>query len=161
MNDYVQPEEAATALAEVQRRQRQVIDSATVPVWYWWVVAAAMIAIGAAVDSRSDVVFGVTIGCSVVVLVALTGAMIFGLPGRARVRSNDLLGPRGALAIVGYVWLIVGLTLGAGFALRAARASAPATIATVIGGVAMLATGPLLSRWLRRTMLANRAGASE
>ena len=96
-----------------------------------------------------------------VVLVALTGAMIFGLPGRARVRSNDLLGPRGALAIVGYVWLIVGLTLGAGFALRAAGASAPATIATVVGGVAMLATGPLLSRWLRRTMLANRAGASE
>ena len=123
MNDYVQPDEAATALAEVQRRQRQVIDSATVPVWYWWVVAAAMIAIGAALDSRSDVVFAVTIPCSVVVLVALTRAMIFAVPGRARVRSTDLLGPGGALAIV-YVWLIVGLTLGAGFALRAAGASA-------------------------------------
>jgi hypothetical protein len=161
MNDYLQPDEAATALAEVRRRQQQVIDSATVPAWYWWVVAAAMIAIGAAADSRSDLVLAITIPCAVVVLVALTGALIFGVPGRARVRGNDLLGPRGALAIVGYVWLIVALTLGAGFALRAAGASAPATIATVIGGVAMAATGPFLSRWLRRTMLANRAGGSE
>jgi hypothetical protein len=161
MRDYVHPEDAATALAEVRRRQQQVIDSATVPVWYWWVVAVAMVAIGAAVDSRSHLVLGVTIPSAVVVLVALTGAMIFGVPGRARIVGNDLLGPRGALAIVGYVWLIVGLTLGVAFALRAAGASAPATIATVIGGVAMVATGPFLSRWLRQTMLANRAGAGE
>jgi hypothetical protein len=76
------------------------------------------------------------------------------------VRSSDLLGPRGALAIVGFVGLIVGLTLGAGFGLRAAGVSAPATIATVIGGVAMIVAGPLLARWLPGTMLANRAGAS-
>jgi hypothetical protein len=161
MNDYVHPDDAAAALAEVRRRQQQVVDSATVPVWYWCVVAAAMVAIGAAVDSRSHLVLGVTIPSAAIVLVTLTGAMIFGVPGRVRVVGNDLLGPRAALAIVGYVWLIVGLTLGAGFALRAAGASAPATIATVIGGVAMVATGPFLSRWLRRTMLANRAGAGE
>jgi hypothetical protein len=161
MSNFVNPDDAATALTEVRRRQQQVIDSATVPVWYWCVVAAAMVAIGAAVDSRSYLVLGVTIPSAVVVLVVLTGAMIFGVPGRARVVGNDLLGPRGALAIVGYVWLIVGLTLGVAFALRAAGAAAPATIATVIGGVAMVATGPFLSRWLRRTMLANRAGVGE
>ena len=160
MNDYVQPDEAATALAEVRRRQQQVIDSATVPARFWWVVAAEMIAIGAEVDSRSHLAVAVIIPCAVVVLVALTGAIIFGVPGRTRVRGNELLGPRGALGIVGYVWLIVGLTLGAGFVLRAAGAPAPATIATSVGGVAMAITGPFLSRWLRRTMLANRAGAS-
>ncbi len=160
MNDYVQPDEAATALAEVRQRQRQLIDSAAIPIWYWPVVAAAMIAIGAAADTKSAAVLAVTIPCAVVVLLTLTGVMIFGVPGRARVRSRDLLGPRGALAIVGFVALIVGLTLGAGFGLRAAGASAPATIATVIGGVAIIVAGPLLSRWLRRTMLANRAGAS-
>ncbi len=159
MNDYVQPDEAATALAEVQRRQQQLIDSATVPVWYWWIVAAAMVAIGAAVDTKSHVVLAVVLPCAVVVLVALTGAMIFGVPGRARVRGNDLLGPRGALAIVGFVWLIVAITLGVGFALRAAGTSAPATIATAVGGIAMIAGGPYLSRWMRRTMLSNRAGA--
>ncbi len=159
MNDYVQPDEAATALAEVQRRQQQLIDSASVPAWYWWVVAAAMVAIGAAADSKSDVVLAVVIPCAVLVLVALTGAMIFGVPGRARVRGNELLGPRGALAIVGFVWLIVAITLGVGFGLRAAGVTGPATIATAVGGVAMIASGPVLSRWLRRTMLSNRVGA--
>jgi FtsH-binding integral membrane protein len=161
MRDYVHPDDAATALAEIERRQQQVIDSATVPTWYWWVVATVMVAIGAAVDSGSHLVLAVTIPCAVVVLVALTGAMIFGVPGRARVVGNELLSSRGALAIVGYVWLIVGLTLGVGFALRAAGAPAPATIATALGGAAMVATGPFLSRWLRRTMLANRAGATK
>jgi FtsH-binding integral membrane protein len=161
MRDCVHPDDAATALAEIGRRQQQVIDSATVPTWYWWVVATVMVAIGAAVDSRSHLVLAVTIPCAVVVLVALTGAMIFGVPGRARVVGNELLSSRGALAIVGYVWLIVGLTLGVGFALRAAGAPAPATIATALGGAAMVATGPFLSRWLRRTMLANRAGATK
>jgi hypothetical protein len=159
MNDYVHPDEAAAALAEVQRRQRQLIDSAAIPLWYWSVVAAAMIAIGAAVDTKRAAVLAVVIPCAVVVLVALTSAMIFGLPGRARVRGNELLGPRGALAIVGFVWLILGLTLGIGFALRAVGSPAPATIATAIGGVAMIAAGPFLSRWLRQTMLSNRAGA--
>ena len=161
MNDYVQPDDAAAALVEVQQRQQQVIDSTAVPTWYWWVVAAAMVGIGAAADSKSPTVLSVVIPCAVVVLVALTGAMIFGVPGRARVRGNDLLGPRGALVIVGFVWLIVGLTLGVGFALLATGASAPATIATGVGGVAMIAAGPFLSRWLRRTMLSNRAGARQ
>ncbi|HEX6931900.1 MAG TPA: hypothetical protein VF162_07150 [Streptosporangiaceae bacterium] len=161
MNEYVQPDDAATALAEVRQRQQQVIDSTVVPAWYWCVVAAAMAGIGAAADSKSPTVLAVVIPCAVVVLVALTGAMIFGVPGRVRVRGNDLLGPRGAVAIVGFVWLIVGFTIGVAFALRAAGASAPATIATAIGGVAMIATGPLLSRWLRRTMLGNRAGARQ
>lgn len=45
----------------------------------------------------------------------------------------------GALLIVGFVWLVVGLTLGIGFGLRAAGSPVPATIATVIGGVALTA----------------------
>ena len=159
MNDYVHPDEAVAALAEVQHRQRQLIDAAAIPLWYWSVVAAAMIAIGAAVDTKHAAVLAVVIPCAVIVLVALTGAMIFGLPGRARVRGNELLGPRGALAIVGFVWLILGFTLGIGFALRTVGSPVPATIATAVGGVAMIAAGPFLSRWLRRTMLSNRAGA--
>src|SRR5258706_16279093 len=84
--------------------------------------------------------------------------MIFGAYGHARVRSRELLGARGALSIVGFVWLVVGLTLGSGFALRAADSSAPATIATVIGAAALGIGGPVLGRWRRQTMLGNRAG---
>ena len=158
MNEYMRPDEAADSLAEVRRRQRQLIDAVLIPGWYWWVVAAAMIAIGLATDTRRLVVLAIVIPIAVAVIAALTGGMIFGAYGHARVRSRELLGARGALSIVGFVWLVVGLTLGSGFALRAADSSAPATIATVIGAAALVIGGPVLGRWLRQTMLANRAG---
>jgi len=44
MNEYVQPDEAASSLAEVRRRQQHLIDAVMVPAWYWWIVAVAMIA---------------------------------------------------------------------------------------------------------------------
>jgi hypothetical protein len=159
MNEHVRPDEAADSLATMRRHQRLLIDAVMVPVWYWWVVAAAMIAIGLAVDTQRPVALAIVIPIAVAVLAALTGAMIFGAYRRARVRSSELLGARGAASIVGFVWLVVGLTLGSGFALRTAGSSAPATIATVIGGAAVVIGGPVLGRWLRRTMLANRAGA--
>jgi len=158
VNGFVQPDEAASSLAEVRRRQQQVIDAATIPAWYWWVVAAAMVAIGAAADTQRRVILAIVIPAAVIVLVALTGGLISGVYRRARVRSSELLGARGALSIVVFVWLIVGLTLGIAFALRAAGSAAPATIATAVGGAVMAMGGPVLGRWLRQLMLSNRAG---
>jgi len=40
-------DDAAEAQAEVQRRQQQVIDQATVPGWYWWSAGALMLACAA------------------------------------------------------------------------------------------------------------------
>jgi uncharacterized membrane protein YkvI len=115
------------------------------------------VAIGAAVDIRHTVVLAVILPIAVLVIAGLTAAMIFGAYRRAQLRQ-DLLRGRGAVEIVGFVWLIVGLTIGVAFALRAAGSPAPATIATVIGGVLMTAGGPFLMRRLRRLMLSNRAG---
>ena len=159
MSRYMQPDEAASALAGIRRQQKQVIDAVLVPAWYWWVVAAGMVVIGAATDTRSAVVLSVAIPVAVVIIAALTLGMIFGTARRAQVRSAELLGDRGALLIVGFVWLVVGLTLGIGFGLRAAGAPAPATIATAIGGAALAAGGPVLMRRLRTIMLSNRAGS--
>jgi hypothetical protein len=69
-----------------------------------------------------------------------------------------LLGERGAVYIVVFVWLVVGVTLGIGFGLRAAGAPWPATIATAIGGAGLAYGGPRLMRRLRAIMLSNRAG---
>jgi len=55
--------------------------------------------------------------------------------------------------------VVVGLTLGIGFGLRAAGSPVPATIATVIGGAALASGGPVLLRRLRAIMLGNRAGS--
>jgi FtsH-binding integral membrane protein len=159
MNGQLKPEQASSALAAISRQQERVIDAMLMPTWYWWSVAAACVAIGAAVDSNDSVVRAVVFPVAIGVIVALTAAMIFGRYRRARVRGNELLGGPGALAIVGTVWLVVGVTIGTGFGLRAAGAPIPATIATIVGGGVLLAVGPVLRRILRRLMLANLSGA--
>jgi hypothetical protein len=52
---------AAAELAQIQRRQERVIKAVLVPVWYWWVIAAGIVAIGIARDSGDLVVQAVTI----------------------------------------------------------------------------------------------------
>ncbi len=158
MSAHPHPDEATSALAGIRQQQGRVIDAILVPAWYWWAVAAGMVAIGAAVDTRDADVLAVVIPVAVLVIAALTGGMIFGAYRHAQVRSSDLLGGRGAVAIVGFVWLVVALTLGIGFALRAAGAHLPATIATAAGGAVLVTGGPFLMRKLRKIMLGNRAG---
>ncbi len=157
MSGAPQPEEAASALAEIRQQQEQVIDAILVPRWYWSGVGAAMLAVGAATDTHRTVVLAVVIPVAVVAIVAMTGAMIFGAYRGAQVGS-ELLGERGAVYIVVFVWLVVGLTLGLGFGLRAAGVPWPATISTAVGGVALAYGGPRLMRRLREIMLSNRAG---
>jgi hypothetical protein len=158
VSGHLQPEEAARALAQIHQRQGKVIDAVLIPAWYWWAVAAGMVAIGAAADTHDAVVLAVVIPIAAVLIAALTAGMIFAAYRHAQVRSNELLGGRGAVAIVGFVWLVVALTLGIGFALRAVGAHLPATIATAIGGAALVTGGPILMRKLRDIMLDNRAG---
>ena len=157
MSGQPQPEEAASALAGIRRQQERVIDAVLVPRWYWSAVGTAILAIGAATDSHRTTVLAIVIPVAVVAIVAMTGAMIFGAYRGAQVGS-ELLGERGALSIVVFVWLVVALTLGIGFGLRAAGAPWPATIATAIGGAALAYGGPRLMRRLRAIMLSNRAG---
>ncbi len=152
-----QPEEAANALAGIRQQQEQVIDAILVPRWYWSAVGTAMLAVGAATDTHRTVVLAVVIPVAVVVIVALTGLMIFGAYRGAQVGS-ELLGERGAVYIVAFVWVVVGLTLGVGFGLRAAGVPWPSTIATAVGGAALAYGGPWLMRRLRTIMLSNRAG---
>ena len=154
------PDEASAALADIQSRQEQVIRAALIPNWYWWAVAVGMVAIGAAVDTKRPVVLGVVIPVAALCIAGLTVAMIVGAGRGARIKSDELLGPKGALLIVGFDWLIVGVTLGLGFGLRAAGTPEPATIATAVGGLLLGLTGPALGRELNKIMLGNRAGMS-
>ena len=55
MADEMQAAEASEALAEIRNRQRQVIDLATVPSWYWWAVGALMVVLAVGVDTRTSV----------------------------------------------------------------------------------------------------------
>jgi len=155
------PDEASAALSDIQSRQERVIRAAHIPVWYWWAVAVGMVVIGAAADTRRPVVLAVVIPIAGLCIAALTVAMILGVGRGARIRSNELLRGRGAVVIVFFDWLIVGLTLGLAFGLKAAGAPHPATIATGVGGVLLGLSGPAVTRTLNKIMLSNRAGMSQ
>lgn len=160
MSEQVRPDEAARALAEIRQRQERVIDLALLPVWYWWVVAVLMVGLSVAVDAarHRPVVIGVAAVAFALSVVGVTAWLVLGAWRRAQWR-NDLLGGRGALAIITSVWLVVGVTLGIAFGLQAAGVAYPATLASLVGAATMIAGSPLLTRVLRRIMLDHRTGS--
>lgn len=152
------PDEASAALAQIRDHQEQVIRAALIPNWYWWAIGVGMVVIGTAVDSRKPVVLGIAIPIAALAMAAFTAAMILGSGRGARIKSDELLGERGALLIVGFVFLIDGLTLGLAFGLRALGTPGPATIATAAGALLLILSGPALNRRLSKIMMSNRAG---
>jgi hypothetical protein len=159
MSEQVRPDEAAQALAEIRQRQQQVIDLAMLPAWYWWIVAALVVGLSATVDAarHRPVVIALAAVAFALGILGVTGRVVLGAWHRAQWR-NELLGSRGALAIVAFVWLAVGTTLGIAFALQAAGVRAPATLGSLVGAAVLIVGGPVLTRTLRRIMLDHRAG---
>ena len=95
-----------------------------VPVWFWWLVGVLVVGIGLAADTRRPgVVVGVTVP-SAILIAAVTAWTIVGR-GRAQL-SKDLLGPRGALALVAFIWVLVGASLGVALGLQAGGVGHPA-----------------------------------
>jgi hypothetical protein len=158
MREEPRTDDATQALAEIRRHQQQVIDQATVPGWYWWAVGALMVVLAAGVDVRTSAALGAAIPVFVIGLLAATAAAVSGQFRQARLR-NGLLDGSGVAAILGFVAVIVGGTLGIAFALRSAGVHYPATLACLAGGVVIGLGGPVLMRTLRRIMLGNRAGS--
>src|SRR6266478_1355774 len=96
------PDQAADALRVVAEKQSRVIDLASVPVWYWSVVGALMVVLAVGVDSHEPATIAITVSIFVVGLLAATARVVSGLVGTARLR-NDLLGPRGVVAIIAFI----------------------------------------------------------
>jgi len=102
-------------------------------------------------------VIGIATAAFVFGILIVTGRLVLGIVRRAQPR-NDLLGPTGVLAILGFVAGILAVSLPTSFALKAAGVRYPATAGILLAGVFMVVGGPLLMRYLRRLMLDNRAG---
>jgi hypothetical protein len=157
MSDTQQPQAAgagaAAELAEIQRRREQVIKTVLVPVWYWWAMAAAIVAYGAARDSGDLVVQAITIPFAVLVMAVLTGAMIPELRRRVQVYGAMQPGGRGVVAVFGLIVLVVGVTVGIAASLQSARVPYPATIGCAAGAAVLVIAGPLMNRYMRRLML--------
>jgi hypothetical protein len=145
--------EAAAELAQIQRRQGQVIKAVLVPVWYWWAMAAGIVAIGGGRDSGDLVVQAITIPLAVLVMAVLTGAMIPAVRRRVQVYSATQPGARGAAAIFGLIVLVDAMIIGTAASLAAAHYRYPATIGCAAGAAVLVIAGPLVNRYLRRLML--------
>ncbi len=147
--------DAAAELAEIQRRQERVIESAVVPVWSWWVIALALVAIGAARDSHHTVVLAISIPLAAVVI---AGAIIASLPEvRRRVRVSSAAQPdgRGGVALASLILLVIAVTIALAVILTDNRVPHPLTISYGAGAAVLVIGGPLLNKYLSRLMLSN------
>ncbi len=158
MHEELRPDEAARALTEIRQRQEQVIKLAIIPTWYWWAIAGLMVGFSAAIDSHRRLAVGIGTSLFVIGVLTATGWVVIGGLRRAQLR-NELLGPIGVLAILGFVATVLAVSLPTAFALQAAGLRYPATLGVLVGAVLMVVGGPLLMRYLRRIMLAKRAGS--
>lgn len=151
MYDEVNPHEAAQALTEIGQRRQQVIDVSVLPIWFWWAIGVLQIVLAAAVESKHPVaigvgvtVFAVGLPWSIIRVVRRSVALV-----KPR---NDLMVPKGAAAILGFVALILAVALPTAFALEAAGAAYPATSGIAAEAVVLVVGGPLLMRYLRKVM---------
>jgi hypothetical protein len=145
--------EAATALVEIKRRQERVIKTVLVPVWYWWVMAAGMVAIGVARDTGSAVVEAIAIPLAVLVMAGLTAMTIPAVRRRVHVHGTTQPGARGAAAIFALIVLVDGAVLATAASLAAAHDPNPGTIGTAAGAAVIVIAGPLVNRYLGALML--------
>lgn len=154
MNEYIEPDEAARALADVRLRKEQVTILTQIPGWFRWAVALLAIAMAVALDSGQPLLIGVGVTVFVVGLLAAL-AVIIGRNWSRATPHRDLLGPRGGLIIVAFVALTLLVNLPTAVILEAAGSPLPATLGAVAGAVVIVVGGPLVARHLRQ--LANSA----
>lgn len=146
------PREAAEALAEIRQRQEQVIDRALTPNWFWWAIGLLVVGFSIAVDTGNGLVLG--IGTAVFVLgnCAAVGVVVVRSLRHTRARGT-LLGNAGALAIAGFILVVLAVSLPASFAFQALGMSYAATWGSLVCAVLMGVGGPVLMRRLRTRML--------
>ncbi|MBB2948439.1 hypothetical protein FB565_008222 [Actinoplanes lutulentus] len=147
----IPPVDAELALAEIQSRRAQVVDTNLVPRWFWFSIAALMVAFVAAVES------GVTwvVATGTIVYVLGLSALIIAMVRRGQVQVRpELIGVRGGVSIAAFTLALTAIGIGLGFALDALGVPFPATLGCVPVALGLAFGGPALMSHLRRIMLA-------
>jgi len=153
MNEQrIESSEAANELAEIQRRQAGVIDAVLVPRWYWWVVGLLLVPLGAVADSHQRLATAIVAVTVAVVIAAVSVWMITGAYRGARIHAATL-GTAGSLYIVGFIWVVVGVSLVFAFSWQAAGYAYPGTLGTIIAAAMLIVGGPILMGRIRRAMV--------
>jgi hypothetical protein len=142
--------EARLALHEAERGRDRVIDQIGMPAWYWWGLAACWIAIGVMNDVASAWVVAIATVTFGAVHSAVSQRLLAGRQrsGEVRVRA-DVVGRRSPLIVFGFLILLGGVTVAAGFAAYGDGAEHPGTIASIFVAVLILLGGPRVMAAIR------------
>ena len=156
MDDWIEPADAANALAEIGRRREQVIRRAmraACPVWYWWTTAVLTIALAASFEYRRGALSWIGITLFVV------GSLVTGVPVSRAARAAPLR--RGLdtakretlVGLAAFVLVLLGVCLATGLSLKAAGVPYPATIAAAVAAVVFAVGGQVLVRRVTAVMV--------
>ncbi len=149
--EHVTPRDARAALDAVDHARARVAGEVGLPQWYWGLLAAAWMALGAIGDLGpqwlavvATVAFGVA--HSTVAARRLDGRR---RTGRLQVRS-DVAGRRTPAVVIGMLLALVAVTIAAGFVLHTDGARHPGIGAAILVAVIVGLGGDTMLRVLRR-----------
>jgi hypothetical protein len=151
MSHQISETEARFALDSIEDRRRQIIAEIDMPHWYWWGLAVGWIALGIANDLGYP---WLTLGATVVFGAVHATVAQHVLSGRHRssqlsVRA-DMVSRYIPLLVIGFLLVMGAATVAVALLAYADGAGHPATIASVVVGVAVAFGGPSLMTAVRR-----------
>ena len=149
--NYPTEAEARLALESVRQGRQQVVDEIGMPWWYWWGLAAAWIVLG--LLANFDVPWWVVTIATVAVgaVHATVSRRVFAgrqRTGDVRVRG-DVAAERGMLLVIGFLLVLVGVTIAVALGLSADGAGHPSIWASCFAAVLVVLGGPRLMLAIR------------
>lgn len=150
MTQDISHTEASLALETVQQRRDDVLAELNVPWWYWPGLAAGWVGLGVLADfgpAWSSTVVTIAFGAAHASVGprVLTGRH----PSTLLSIRNDVVSHRIPALIIGFLVVMVALTVAIALVLNADGARHPATLAGAIVGALVLTAGPQLMHQLR------------
>jgi len=142
--------DAGRALDDVERRRQQVLEEISVPAWYWWALALAWIGLGVvAVAAPAWVYVVATVGFGAA-HAAVAPHVIDGRHGSRQLTVRaDVVSRRTSALVIGFLVVLVVVTVGIALVADALDAPQPALIASVIVAIMVLIGGPRLLAYER------------
>jgi hypothetical protein len=151
MPEDVTRADAGRALDDIELRRRQVVDEIDIPAWYWRGLALGWIGLGLiAVLGKPWLTVVATVGFGAVHS-TIAARVIDGRHGSQHLSvRSDVVSPRVPALVIGFLLVLVAITVALALVADALGAPQPGLIASVSIAIAVLFGGPRLMSRVRR-----------
>jgi hypothetical protein len=151
MSGEITDTEARLALSSIEHRRQRVIDEIDVPSWYWIGLAGGWIALSALANygpAWATIAGTVAFGAA---HASVAPRVLSGRHGSSRLSvRGDLVSRRIPVLVVGFLMVMMALTVVLALIANADGARNPALLAGVVVAGLVLTGGPLLMASVRR-----------